>query len=205
MGSRALLLPIAIAAMANTAPAQAVHRHHLLTSLGAGAGLITLSNTVDTISSSNTTAGSITFRFNYAIADRWSLGVHYDRIGTDRAGKAVELLRFTTYLLEGTYRPWIGERGALETSLAVGPAIMSLRPFDQSLPLRGRSNAACFSVRYLHRFGSTMGAFVSVEHTASNSMPVTDFNGDPIELANGQVLNLDWNGQRVNAGVVVVF
>ncbi len=36
-------------------------------------------------------------------------------------------------------------------------------------------------------------------------MPVTDHNGDPVELPGGQVIRLDWSSQRVNAGVVVVF
>lgn len=191
--------------VAVVASGQAVHRKQLITSLGAGAGLITVDNTADTISTSNTTASSITFRFAYALSDRWSLGLHYDRIGTDRAGGATELLRFTTYLVEGTYRPWIGENAALEVNLAVGPSVMALRPFSQNLPLRGFTNAASIGVRYLHRIGSTLGAFVSLDHSAANGLTVTDYNGDAIKNANGDPIKLDWNSQRVNAGAVVVF
>lgn len=187
------------------ASGQALHRKQLITCLGAGAGLITVDHTADSISTSNTTSSSITFRFAYALSDRWSLGLHYDRIGTDRAGGATELLRFTTYLVEGTYRPWIGDRAALEVNLAVGPSVLALRPFSQNLPLRGYSNAGSIGVRFFHRFGSTLGLFVSVDHSAANGMTVTDYNGDAIENAKGDRMKLDWNSQRVNAGVVAVF
>ena|GEM_PF-781268 len=185
--------------------AQALHRKQLITSLGAGPGLVTVDHTTDTITTSNTTAGSMTLRFAYALSDRWSIGVHYNRIGTDRAGKATELMRFTTYLLEGTYRPWIGDHAALEVNLAVGPTLMTLKPFSQNLPLRGRSNAVNIGVRYLHRFGSTLGAFVSLDHAAAAGLAVTDYNGDAITDAKGDPITLDWNSQRVNVGLAVVF
>ncbi|MBK6832522.1 MAG: hypothetical protein IPG92_18110 [Flavobacteriales bacterium] len=184
--------------------AQALHRKQLITSLGAGPGLVTVDHTTDTITTSNTTAGSMTLRFAYALSDRWSIGVHYDRIGTDRAGKATELLRFTTYLLEErTDRG--SDRAALEVNLAVGPTLMTLKPFSQNLPLRGRSNAVNIGVRYLHRFGSTLGAFVAVDHAAAANMAVTDYNGDAITDAKGEPITLDWNSQRVNVGLGVVF
>lgn len=199
-------LPTGIALLAAVlASGQAVHRKQLITCLGAGAGLITVDHTADTLSTSNAAAGSITFRFAYALSDRWSLGLHYDRIGTDRAGGATELLRFTTYLVEGTYRPWIGERAAMELNLAVGPSVMALRTFSQSLPLRGTANAVSLGARYVHRIGSTLGAFVSVDHAAANGTTITDYNGDAIENANGDPIKLDWNSERLNAGLVLVF
>ncbi len=191
--------------VAASGSAQAVQRRQLLTSLGAGAGLVTVENTLDTICTSNTTAGAMTFRFGYALSDRWSLGVHYERIGTDRAGKATELLRFTTYMLEGAYRPWIGKRAALEVNAAIGPSLMALRPFSQRLPVRGRTNALDLGVRYLYRFNKTIGGFIAVDHTAATDMTVTDYNGDVIKDANGDAIRLDWHSQRVNVGLLVMF
>ncbi len=71
MGSRSLLVLLALVGMGITASAQAVRRKQLLTSLGADAGLITVNNTLDTISTNSTTAGSFTCRFAYALGDRW--------------------------------------------------------------------------------------------------------------------------------------
>ncbi len=185
--------------------AQSVHKGHLITSLGAGVGSLTVSNIPDSISTSHTTAGSVTFRFAYALSDRWSLGMHYDRIGTDRSGNTTDLLRFTAFLAQVTYRPWIGARAALETNIAVGPSLMALKPFSQDLPLRGQRSAINIGVRYLHMVGKTLGAFVSLDHVACAAMNVTDYNGDAIADKNGDRVVLDWNSQRFDAGLFVRF
>ena len=185
--------------------AQAVQRKHLITTFGGGGGFTAMDTNIDSLDAQGAETGSMRLAFAYAITDRWSLGVHYDRIGTDRTSSRTESLRFTTYMFEGTYRPWIGQRGALEVQLAFGPSLMALKPWGQGLPLKTQSTALSFGAHYLYMVSGTLGAFVSVDHTASRSSRITDYNGQPITDAENNAMQLDWNSQRVNTGLVVRF
>ncbi len=202
--SRALLLAFALACSAKCC-AQAIQRKHLVTTFGGGGGFTAMDTSIDSLDAQRAETGSVRLAFAYAITDRWSLGAHYDRIGTDRTSSATELLRFTTYMIEGTYRPWIGQQGAVEVQLAFGPSLMALKPWGQGLPLKTQSTAIALGVRYLHMISGTIGAFVALDHTASRSSNITDYNGQPIIDAENNAMRLDWNSQRVNAGIVVRF
>jgi len=201
---RSIVLLLAFA-IPDPSVGQAVQRKHLITSLGGGGGFTSIHNTTDSLAGSGIATGSVTFSFAYALGDRWSIGVHYDRIGSDNAGSSIALMRFTTYMLEGTYRPWVGQRAAIETRLAIGPSVMALQSFDRALPLKATNNAAALGIRYLRLFSGGVGAFIGLEHTASNGVSVTDYEGHPIANAANEQLQLDWNSQRLNAGLFVRF
>jgi hypothetical protein len=185
--------------------AQAVQRKQLITSAGGGVGLLSIERTDPLIGTSNTTAGVFTFRAAYALGDRWSLGVHYDRIGSDRAGEVVEMVRFTNYMLEGIYRPVIGEHGALEVGVALGPTIMSMLTDLADLPVVGRTGTLNVGVRYLHELGGSFLLFVAADHAAAGGMEVTTYQGERIRYANGEQLKLDQNSQRLSVGFALRF
>lgn len=201
---RSLIVPI-VFALAASCVAQAVQRKQLITSLGGGGGFTTIHSTTDSLAGSGISTGSVTFGFAYALGDRWSVGIHYDRIGSDRTGNSIELMRFTTFLLEGTYRPWIGQRAAFEARLAIGPSVMALLPIGQRSPLKATNNAASFGVRYLHMISGGIGGFIGLEHTVSNGVNITDYEGRPITNPANEQVHLDWNSQRANAGLFVRF
>ena len=185
--------------------AQAVQHRHLITTFGGGGGFTSMTTSIDSLGTHGAETGSVRFAFAYALSGKWSLGAHYDRIGSDRTSSAAELLRFTTYMIEGTYRPWTGPHATLELQLAMGPSLMALKPWHQGLPYKTQSAALALGIRYLHLFSGTLGAFVSLDYTASHSASVTDYDGQPIKDADNNALELAWNSERVNAGLVVRF
>jgi hypothetical protein len=157
------------------------------------------------LTTSNSTSGVFTFRAAYALGNRWSLGVHYDRIGTDRAGEVVEMLRFTNYMVEGIYRPVSGKHGALEVGVALGPTIMSMLTDLADLPVVGRTNTLNVGVRYLHELGGSMLLFIAADHAAAGALEVTTYQGEAIRYANGEALKLDQHNQRLSLGLAVRF
>lgn len=185
--------------------AQAIHRKHLVMTFGGGAGITTMKSSIDSLGMRSAETGEVRFAVAYAISDKWSIGMHYDRIGTDRTSSAVELLRFTTYMIEGVYRPWIGEKAAIEVQLAFGPSLMAAKQWGQGLPMKCQSTALAVGARYLHMFSGTVGAFASVDHATSRSAHITDYNGQQITDAADNALKLDWSSQRISAGLVVRF
>lgn len=202
---RSILTTMLLFAFASGCVAQAIQRKHLVMTFGGRVGLTTVSSSIDSLGTRSAETGEVRFAVAYALSDKWSLGVHYDRIGTDRTSSAVELLRFTTYLVEGVYRPWIGEKAAIEVQFAFGPSLMAMKPWGQGLPFKCQSTAFAFGTRYLHMFSGTVGAFASVDHAASRSANITDYNGQQITDAADNALPLDWNSQRISAGLVVRF
>ncbi|MBK9176720.1 MAG: hypothetical protein IPM46_10385 [Flavobacteriales bacterium] len=185
--------------------AQVIGPKQLVTSLGGGVGVLRISRFTPGLSFGSEAAGSATFRFAYAVNGKLSFGAHYDRVGTDRTPEGMDRVRFTAYLLECAYRPWQSERSAVELYAALGPSLMSMRVRDRDLPLEGRSTAAALGARYLRFFGSTLGAFVAVDHAGSVNMTVTDYDGNALEDAEGRPIQLNWSSQRVNAGLVLRF
>lgn len=202
MSRYALLLASLVA---QCCEAQVIGPKQLVTSLGGGAGVLSIGRFMEGQSFEPEAAGSATFRFAYAVNGRISFGAHYDRVGTDRTPEGMDRVRFTAYLLECVYRPWQSERSAVELHAALGPSLLSMRVRDRDLPLKGRSTAAALGARYMRFFGRTMGAFVALDHAGSVNMTVTDYDGNVIEDTQGQPVQLDWNSQRVNLGLLVRF
>jgi len=200
------ILPLVMAVWCAAAcNAQGVQREQLVMTIGGGGGFTTLTSSIDSLGTGGAETGAVRFAVAYAITDKWSIGVHYDRIGTDRTSSATESLRFTTYMIEGVYRPWIGERGAVELQLAFGPSLMALKPWGQGLPMKAQSTALAFGARYLRMFSGTVGGFIGVDHAASRSANVTDYNGQQISDADNNALKIEWNSQRITAGLMVRF
>ncbi|HRD53215.1 MAG TPA: hypothetical protein PKY96_11270 [Flavobacteriales bacterium] len=184
---------------------QAIARKNLITSLGGGTGLLTISRAADSVSASAVLSGAITFRVQYAFTKRFSLGIQYDRIGSDRIGKAVDHVRFSTLFISGSYRPWIGERAFVEAHAAIGTAALSLDLFALSLPVVGRSGSSSIGARYVHRLSGTLCAFAGVEATGGSRIYLQRFDGKPFADADGQPGALDWSSQRVLVGMAVRF
>ncbi|HQZ43793.1 MAG TPA: hypothetical protein PK735_12970 [Flavobacteriales bacterium] len=186
--------------------AQAVHRKHLLTSFGAGIGQLHIATGGDTsgYAARNATCAAVRFAFAYALTDHWSLGFHYDRLGTEGLTVITDKVRFTTYQLEAIWRPWIGENSSIETHAAFGVGLMALTPRRSNLPLRSDSGVLTFGGRYLLMFSNVIGSYVTLEHTVSgdgdlmeNDKVMIGTDLDPIQL--------NWNAQRVSAGMIVRF
>jgi hypothetical protein len=184
--------------------AQAVHAKNLVTSIGGGLAIATLDANTDSLDSDITGGGVVRFAFGYAIGDRWSLGVHYDRIGSDDLRTGLQYVRFTTYMLEATFRPAIGKNAALELHAAGGAGIMALTPETERLPLRMNSGVVTLGLRYIWLFSNTTGGFIGAEHSASGAGQIT-FNDHTLTDEHGVPLTASWTAQRITAGMIVRF
>ncbi|MFZ1693225.1 MAG: hypothetical protein WAT74_08525 [Flavobacteriales bacterium] len=201
---RPFALVIACAA-AVAVQGQSIARKNLVTSLGGGSGLLSITQTADSVSASAALSGAISFRVQYAFTKRFSLGIHYDRIGSDRIGKAVDHVRFSTLLISGSYRPWISERAYVEAHGAVGTAALSLDLYALSLPVVGRGGSSSFGARYVHLLSGTLCAYAGVEATGGSRMYLQRYDGKPFADADGLTGSLNWSSQRVLVGLAVRF
>jgi len=184
---------------------QSITRKQLFTSLGGGAGLLTIREAADSVSAAAEAGGAITFRVSYAFTRRFSLGFQYDRIGSDRIGKAVDQMRFSTFVICGAYRPWIGERAFVEVHGAIGTASLTLDLNALALPVVGRSGCTSIGARYVHLLSGTVCGFVGIEATGGARIYVQRYDGEPFTDADGEPGGLDWSSQRLVLGLAVRF
>lgn len=188
---------------ATTVHAQAVRKKHLLMSLGGGIGVLNLFSDREDIEVVGLGSGAVRAAFGYATGDRWSFGLHYDRVGSTGHNGGLDRLHLTTYMLGVAYRPWISARSAMELELAIGTSATSLFALETRLPYTSTGGVIGLSYRYLGMLSRTLGAFVALDHTASSS--------DELLLEGGQVnpdgrpSRLQWNSQRITCGLVVRF
>lgn len=182
---------------------QALHRKHLTVSLGGGAGLWQVNSDRDDLTQDALESGAIRFAFGYAIADRWSLGIHYDRVGSARHDGLLARARATTYLIEGAYRPWSGQHAFLEINLGLGAHITALFPTTERLPYTATGSAGSLGIRYAHLLSGTVGLYLAADHAASSSDALT-LNGGRVN-ADGSTSIVQWNTQRITAGLMVRF
>ncbi|MBK6343078.1 MAG: hypothetical protein IPF41_10960 [Flavobacteriales bacterium] len=201
---RPLVLMIACAAAA-AVHGQAIARKQLFTTLGGGIGLLTIDHAADSVSANAALSGVVTFRVQYAFTKRFSLGLLYDRIASDRIGKAIDQVRFSTFLISGAYRPWISERAFVEVHGAIGTASLSLELNALSLPVVGRSGCSSIGARYVHLLSNTVCGFVGIEATGGARIYVQRYDGMPFTDADGQSGGLDWSSQRAAVGIAVRF
>ncbi|WKZ67812.1 MAG: hypothetical protein QY325_07735 [Flavobacteriales bacterium] len=202
---RRLVLLMVLVGSVLPAEAQAIKRRHLVTRLGFGAGIATVNRTPDSLAVGATACGSLAFGFGYATGNRWSFGFLFDRIGADQPAPAAERIRFTTYQVEVAYRPWIGDRSAVELSLALGPMVMALKPYDANLPLVSNRGSTRLSVRYLRMLTGTIAVFGELAQNWSGPGNVVDYEGRALLNSAGEPLLLAWNSQRINAGLAMRF
>ena len=141
--------------------------------------------------------------FGYAIADRWSLGIHYDRVGSARHDGLLARARATTYLFEGAYRPSIGQRAFLEIHLGLGAHVTALFPTTERLPYTATGSAVGLGIRYAHLLSGTVGLYLAADHAASSNDGLT-LNGGRVN-ADGSTSFVQWNTQRITAGLMVRF
>jgi len=192
-----------VLATIGTVQAQAVRRKHLVMSVGGGIGVMNVYSDRRDIAVEGLGSGAFRAAFGYAVADRWSLGIHYDRIGSAWHNGGLDRLHMTTYLLSVAYRPWVSERSALEFEFAFGAAASSLFPNDTRLPYTAAGGAAEFGLRYLGMMSGTIGAFIALEHATSSSDELVLEGG--LVNADGTKSRVQWNAQRLTAGMIVRF
>lgn len=183
---------------------QAIQRKHLVTSLGMGAGRLAVERVADSATTTALEAGAVRFAVGYALGDRWSLGIHYDRIGSDRDMAGTGRLRVTTYLLEGSYRPWIGQRAAVELSMGFGNGIAVVRPAGARIPFDARGGVLAVGVRYTHLLSGTLGFFMALDHAHMDRAGLA-LDGAAVTLAEGDQERLAWSAQRLTTGLFLRF
>lgn len=199
------LLSLATIVWCTTTTAQAVQHKHLLTGFGAGAGVLHMHGTPEgsLFDATDLPCGAVRFAFGYAFADRWSIGLHYDRVGSAEVAEHVDRVRLTTYQLEGAYRPWIGNKATLETHLALGVSLAALTPEGGRLPYRARTGVYTIGARYIHMFGEVLGGYVALDHSASGQAAV-DPPDDRMEQASTEE-HMDWQADRLSVGLLIRF
>lgn len=189
--------------MGHTALSQGVRRKHLVMSVGGGIGIMNLYSDRKDIAVQGLGAGTTRAAFSYAIADRWSLGMHYDRVGSAWHNGALDRLHMTNYLLSVGYRPWIGERWAVECELGIGAMAASLFPVDSRLPYTTTGSSISIGIRYQYMYSQTIGLFIGADHAASGSAELVVDGG--LVNPDGTRSRIQWNSPRVAAGMLVRF
>ncbi len=199
---RSLILGLLALLFLPSAEGQAVERKHLIIVFGAGAGVLQFNSNEPDLETDAMKCGAVRLNFGYAISDRWSLGIHYDRLGTSEH-RNLDRSHVTTYMLETSYRPWTGEHAALEIHAGLGAMAAALYPIDARLPFVAGGSAVALGVRYLHLITPTIGAFTAFDHTATSSNELT-LEGGSVDPS-GTPVKLQWNAQRISAGLFVRF
>lgn len=183
--------------------AQAVRKKQLLMSVSGGPGVVNLFSDRDDIAVDGLGSGALRAAFGYAIAHRWSLGFHYDRIGSTWHNGAVDRFHMTTYMISSSYRPWTGTHAALELEFAFGPTAASLFPLDSRLPYTATGAVLNVGCRYMAMVTNTIGAFAAFDHAASDSQELLLEGG--LVNPGGIRSRIQWNSPRVTGGMLVRF
>ncbi len=187
-----------------TLQAQAVRKGNLVTSLGGGGGILRLKSDAEGVSGQEVNCGAVRFAFAHAFNDRVSLGLHYDRLGSDESGAPLERLRITTYMLEGVWRPWTGERAALEVHAGLGTSIIALRPLAGRLPYTANTGVVAVGARYLHLLSGSIGAFLAADHALAGQGALS-LDGKVLRDNAGETLTMEWSSSRMTAGLLLRF
>lgn len=182
---------------------QGVRRKQLMMSIGGGIGVMNLYSDRKDIAVQGLGSGILRAAFGYAITDRWSLGIHYDRIGSVWHNGALDRLHLTTYMLGLGYRPWVGDRSAVEFELGLGSMNAALFPVESRLPYTTTGSVLNLSVRYHYMYSNTIGLFTALDHAASSSNELVVEGG--LVNADGSKTRIQWNSPRITAGMVVRF
>lgn len=173
-------------------------------SVSGGLGIMNIYSGRDDILVEGLGCGAVRAAFGYAISDRWSLGIHYDRVGSAWHNGAVDRLYMSNHLLSVAYRPWVSAYSAFELEIAFGPTTASLFMPDTRLPYTATGSALSGGVRYLGMMSGTIGAFVALDHVASSSEVLTHEHGSALRPGN-EAVRIQWNSPRVTAGLLVRF
>lgn len=176
-----------------------VLQKHLVIGLSAGGGITSTQSTLKEFRSNSIASSGLRFSFAYAFNERWSIGGQFMRIGSVKFPGPVDRIRFTNYMIEGTYRPMNMDRQALELMVAAGVTSLTIRPVGSLLPFDGIGAVANVGVRYLFQVNETIGLFTSIDHTQAFDHAVTH-KELPVD---GYKIN--WHSQRITGGMFVRF
>lgn len=201
-GARTLAVLLSISAL--PACAQLVRKKNLVVHLGAGGSLLATSSRIEALSAGGMGGGAIDFSFAYSFSPRWSLGFHYQRLGTDHYTGNIDRLRITRYEVEGACRLINRDRQALELTLGLGVARVALHDTEDRLPAEAITGSMSAGARYMRMITGTVGAYMGF-----NASPGDDGTlsiGDvPVEDDQGDAIGLRWNGLSLSAGITVRF
>jgi hypothetical protein len=183
---------------------QVVQRKHLITSYGTGGGFLTLNSPTEVLRASGSLAGSVRFAVGYAAGDRFSLGFHYERMGSTIHPGPVERFRVTQYHFQVSVRPLLRERWCLEFGMGLGPSILVVTPTIGRLQPRANLGSVGLGLRYLRMLGRTLGISIGCEISAAQegTLAVEDV---PVLDERGQAVQVGWNAPRLGGGLVVRF
>lgn len=201
-GARSIAVLLCIGTL--PACAQLVRKKNLVAHLGAGGSLLAISSRIEALSAGGLGGGAIDFSFAYAFSPRWSLGFHYQRLGTDHYTETIDRVRITRYEVEGACRLLNRDRQALELTLGLGAARTALHHTEDRLPAEAISASAGIGARYLRMISNTMGAYAGFNASpgGNGTLSVGDV---PVQDDTGQPVDLGWNSLSVTAGAFVRF
>lgn len=186
------------------AQAQLVGRKNLLIHFGGGATIISSSGQADVLSTSGLAGGNVAFSFAYAFNRYWSMGVHFQRMGSKHTTTMLDHVRVARYDLEGSIRLVNREHAALEATTAIGLAEIRLRTDGQRLPVVSVDYGASIGARYLRRITNTLGTYAAI-----NWAPFQDglvWQGEkPVTDESGRQLTLEWSTACIAVGLFVRF
>lgn len=184
--------------------AQLVRKKSLITYLGGGGSILGINGPVDALTAHGITGGAIDFAFAYAFNPYWSMGIHFQRQGSQEVNVDVDQVRVARYDLEGSVRLVNREKGALEMTAAVGLSQIGLRDRDQRLPVEAIDFSGTIGARYLRMITNTLGAYASINWSPKNDGVLWQ-GEEPVNDVAGKQLTLEWANGAIAAGLMVRF
>ena len=195
---RSILL-VGVWTFGGIAHGQMILQKHLVIGLAGGGGITSTQSNWKELRSSAIASSGVRFSFSYAFNERWSLGGQYLRVGSVKFPGPVDRIRFTNYMIEGTYRFINSDRHAVEILLGAGITSMTLRPVDELLPYDAVGPVANAGIRYLFLINETIGLFAAFDHTQAPDHDVTHKE----YAIDGYTIR--WNSQRLTGGAFLRF
>ena len=195
-----LLVPLVVV-FTTDANAQVNGKKKLITTLGYG---FAWPSFVSDSLSSSPSGNALDFSFDYGIARRWAIGLHYQRIGAHKVFGQYLSVRATTYEVMVTYALIARERSALNAMLGLGPGLTSFTVKGDRLSAETQAGAFSFGVRYWRCLSTSVGAFGTLWFTSVGSGDLS-YADQSLLKENGSALTVAWRGAQLTFGAVVRF
>ncbi len=173
----------------------------LIVTLGYG---VALSHFRSDALSDASTGTSLDFAFDYGIARKWAMGLHYQRIGAHHIFNAEQSVRATTYELTLSYALIMRERSALDAMIGFGQGIASFTLKSDRLSSDAKSGSLSFGARYWKCITPCFGTYGSIWYTNVGNAPLTYADPSSAQL-NGSSSTVEWRGVQITVGALVRF
>jgi hypothetical protein len=195
-----ILLYLAVTA---TGRGQTIAKKDLLITLGGGACSLALKGDSD-LFHTRTIGGTIDFAFNYSITDRFAMGFHYQRLGTDDIDPPAERVRITRYEIEVGWRAWSGAHSALQITAGAGAGVPAISLSGGGLPLTAVTGEVSLGARYVHLLTDVIGAYALLNATPGKSGALL-YGDQEVRDVHGNAVQINWSAVSLAAGVMVRF